>query len=401
MYGMRETGIAVRSMAAESGKGFRLLAPFFAKLSRVALSGALLLTGVTAGTAASLYNVAKVAVDVTAKDAVVARDTGMAEAEMRAWDILVDRLVPPHARSRVQSFTHDEIQGLVAGVAIGKEEGSDTRYVAVLDVRFDPYAVRRFLASRSIPFGEDQASSISILPVLLQRDRVARDEGAEWQRVWERLDLANGVAPATLVTPRDDLDARTIRELQAGEESAYAALRSVYGYGGLVVATGETVDGVFRTHLAGEDAAGPIDAVVTSAVDRHDLEKTLDEAARGALATLETRWKQRLDMAVDEASAVIDQRGALFPDHGSEGAGAPLGRVGAVVEFSTVRDWQRIRFSLQRVAGLNDFTVETLDARAASVRFDFDGSADVLQALLAQYGVALYERDGTLVLRTR
>ena len=401
MYGMRETGIAVRSMAAESGKGFRLLAPFFAKLSRVALSGALLLTGVTAGTAASLYNVAKVAVDVTAKDAVVARDTGMAEAEMRAWDILVDRLVPPHARSRVQAFTHDEIQGLVAGVAIGKEEGSDTRYVAVLDVRFDPYAVRRFLASRSIPFGEDQASSISILPVLLQRDRVARDEGAEWQRAWERLDLANGVAPATLVTPRDDLDARTIRELQAGEESAYAALRSAYGYGGLVVATGEAVDGVFRIHLAGEDAAGPIDAVVTSAVDRHDLEKTFDEAARGALATLETRWKQRLDMAVDEASAVIDQRGALFPDHGSEGAGAPLGRVGAVVEFGTVRDWQRIRFSLQRVAGLNDFTVETLDARAASVRFDFDGSADVLQALLAQYGVALYERDGTLVLRTR
>lgn len=388
-------------MAAESGKGFRLLAPFFARLSRVALSGVLVLTGVTAGAAASLFNVAKVAVDVTAQDAVVARDTGMAEAEMRAWDILVDRLVPPHARSSVQSFSHDDIQGLVAGVAIGKEEGSDTRYVAVLDVRFDPYAVRRFLAGRSIPFGEDQASTISILPVLLQRGRVAHDAGAQWRQAWERLDLDNGVAPATLVAPRDDLDARTIRDLQAGEESAYATLRSAYGYGGLVVATGEAAGGVFRTHLAGEDAAGPIDAVVTSAVDRHDLEKTLDEAARGALATLETRWKQRLDMAVDEASAVIDQRGALFPDQGSEAAGAPLGRVGAMVEFRNVRDWQRIRFSLQRVPGLNDVAVETLGARAASVSFDFDGPADMLQALLAQNGVALYERDGTLVLRTR
>lgn len=365
------------------------------------MSGVLLLAGVTACAAASLFNVAKVAVDVTAKDAVVARETGMAEAEMRAWDILVDRLVPPHARPRVQSFSHDEIQGLVAGVAIGKEEGSATRYVAVLDVRFDPNAVRRFLAGRSIPFGEDQASIISILPVVLQGDRVAHDAGARWRQAWERLDLANGVAPATLVAPREDLDARTVRDLQAGEESAYATLRSAYGYGGLVVAAGEAAGGVFKTHLAGEDAAGPIDAVVTSAFDRHDLDKTFDEAARGALATLDTRWKQRLDMAVDEASAAIDQRGAVFPDHGSEGAGAPLGRVGAIVEFRDVRDWQRIRFGLHRIAGLNDFAVETLGARAASVSFDFDGPADRLQALLAQNGVALYERDGRLVLRTR
>ncbi|GFO83161.1 MAG: hypothetical protein A49_27880 [Methyloceanibacter sp.] len=66
-----------------------------------------------------------------------------------------------------------------------------------------------------------------------------------------------------------------------------------------------------------------------------------------------------------------------------------------------MRDWQRIRFGLHRIAGLNDFAVETLGARAASVSFDFDGSADRLQALLAQNGVALYERDGRLVLRTR
>ena len=38
-------------------------------------------------------------------------------------------------------------------------------------------------------------------------------------------------------------------------------------------------------------------------------------------------------------------------------------------------------------------------ANAADVVFDYDGSADQLQALLAQNGIGLYERDGTLVLR--
>lgn len=388
-------------MAAESGKGFRRLAPYFAKLSRLALSGLMVLAGVGAGAAASLYNVANVAVDVTAKDAVVARDKGMDEAEMRAWDRLLDRLVPPHARSKVPSFSHDQIQGLVAGVAIVKEDGSATSYVAVLDVRFEPNAVRQFLTDRLIPFGEDQASSISILPVLLRGEEVAREPGAQWREAWMRLDLANGVAPAALVAPREDLDPQIVRELLAGEESAYAALRSAYGYGGLVVAAGETVDGVFKTHLAGEDAAGPVNVVVTSALDRRAPEETFDEAAQAALATLETRWKQRLDMAVDEASAVVEQRGALFPDGGPKEGEAPLGRAGAVAEFRDVRDWQRIQFGVQRVAGLNDFAIETLGARGASVTFDFDGSAATLQALLAQNGIALYERDGTLVLRTR
>ncbi|WP_158008312.1 hypothetical protein [Methyloceanibacter methanicus] len=40
-------------------------------------------------------------------------------------------------------------------------------------------------------------------------------------------------------------------------------------------------------------------------------------------------------------------------------------------------------------------------ARAASVSFDFDGSVDQLQAVLARNGIALYERDGTLVMRAR
>ena len=94
-------------------------------------------------------------------------------------------------------------------------------------------------------------------------------------------------------------------------------------------------------------------------------------------------------------------RRSLYPDEEPETDAAALGPVDAVIEFFSARDWQQIHFGLQRVEGLRDFAVTSQSSRAASVSFDFDGSVDQLQAVLAQNGIALYERDGTLVMRAR
>jgi hypothetical protein len=70
-----------------------------------------------------------------------------------------------------------------------------------------------------------------------------------------------------------------------------------------------------------------------------------------------------------------------------------------VIEFFSVRDWQQIRFGLQRIEDLRDFEIVSRSANAADVVFDYESSAEQLQAVLAQNGIGLYERDGTLVLR--
>lgn len=388
-------------MELQSGKGFSRLAPFSANLSRVFVVAAAVLGGCLPAAAESLYDVAKVRVDVTAKDAVVAREQGMAKAESRAMQVLLGRLVPLRSQAGLPAFSHGEIEGLVAGIAIRSEKTSATRYIGVLDVRFYPDAVRQFLASRSIPVVEDRASAISVVPVMLEGGRMDRDGSADWREAWERLDLTNAVAPATLVAPRETLDAATVKAVLAGDEDAYAGMRSVYGYGGLVIAAGEIVDGFVRVHLAGEDAAGTVNTVVTSAVDRADGVSTLDRAARLALASLERRWKTRLDPGLEEGAGALLRRGALFPDEASQTREETLGPVDAVIEFFGARDWQQIHFGLQRVEGLRDFAVTSRSARAVGVTFDFDGPVDRLQALLAQNGISLYERDGTLVLRAR
>lgn len=386
-------------MAAELDMRFRRLAPFTLKLSLFALIGVVAL-GQTTGDAAagSLYDVAKISVDTTAKNAVAARTNGMAQAEMRAMEVLIGRLVPLSVQPQLPEFSREEVQELVTGVAVRKEQTSTTRYIGLLDVRFNPYSVRQFFADYAIPMREDQAPSISIMPVMLSGDSVTDGAGDGWAKAWEDLDLANSITPATLVRPRADLGAGTVQAALSGDPDAYAALRNAYGYGGLVIAVGEKTDGNLRVRLAGEDAVGAVTFDQT-----YPASKT-GAAASAAFAALESRWKTTQEGGAPPPPGEAAYQEESPPVGVDAGPGAPKEvprNVVALVEFSGLRDWQEIRSRLTQIAGLNTLEVNSMSARAAAVTFDFAGSLDSLQATLGRNGFALDERNGTLVLRSQ
>lgn len=288
-------------MSVELDMRFRRLAPFSPKLSLFVLLAAGFGAIASEAAADSLYDVAKVSVDTTAKNAVAARTNGMAEAEMRAMKILIGRLVPLSVQPQLPEFSLEEVQGVVIGVAVRKEQTSATRYVALLDVKFNPSSVRGLFADYAIPLSEDRAASISIRPVMLAADSVSDGADVGWRKAWEGLDLANSVTPADLVRPRADLDAGTVRAALLGDPDAYASLRSAYGYGGLVIAAGEVTNGKLRTQLAGEDAVGAV------TFDRTYPANAPGTAASAAFAALEHRWK------------TVQEGGILPPGPGAQG----------------------------------------------------------------------------------
>jgi hypothetical protein len=360
-------------------------------------------TGFAPAAADSLYDVAKVSVDTTAKNAVAARATGMAEAQQRALKILLGRIVPLSVQGQLPTFTQEEVEGTVIGVAVRKEQTSTTRYVAVLDVRFNPYAVKQLLADYAIPVAEDQAPAISLLPVMLAGDSITGEGDEGWYAAWDGLDLSHSVTPLTLQRPRADLDAGTVKAALAGDKNAFAALQSAYGYGGLVIAAGEIQDGKFRTRLAGEDAVGAVtsDATVPAGGNAAQAART---AAAAAHAVLENRWQTMQQGAALPPGAAYEEDAAIPGAEAERPAAAPgevPRNVVALVEFNGLKDWQEIRSRLTQIAGLQALEVNTLSARGASVTFDFAGSLNSLQAVLAQNGFALHERDGTFVVRSQ
>ena len=115
----------------------------------------------------SLYEVAKISVDITAQDAVAAREEGMAEAQMRAVKIVLQRLLPLSAQDQIPEFSAEDIEGLVNGVSIRSEQNSTTRYIATLDVSVNERGIKKLLEDQAIPYSEARAPSISILPLVI------------------------------------------------------------------------------------------------------------------------------------------------------------------------------------------------------------------------------------------
>jgi len=384
---------------------FKRLEPLAWRLSLVVLLGALVLGAPCGGAhaAGSLYVVAKVSVDTTAKDAVTARNIGMAEAERRALQILLGRLVPLNIQDQLPEFTKEEVEEAVLGVAVRKEQTSTTRYVATLDVRFNEAVVKQLFVDYAIPYSEDRAASISILPVMLTGDSVTGEGKEGWRKAWEDLDLENSVTPATVLRARSDLDPAVVKAALAGDPDALTALQNNYGYGGLVIAVGEITDGKFTTRLVGEDAVGAISFSRSDPMSG-DASQAARDAAAAALAILENRWKvTQSGGQVPAAQAAYEESPGAAPGTEQEPAAPKVvpRNVAALVEFSGLRDWQQIRSRLTQIAGLQALEVNSLSARTASITFDFAGSLDRLQTALGQNGFALDDRNGTFVLRSQ
>ncbi len=183
------------------------------------------LFGGAAQAADSLYEVAKLSVDTTAEDAVAARAMGMAEAEMRAVKIVLQRLVPLSAQELLPELSQEDVEAMVNGVSIRKEENSTTRYIATLDVSVNEQGIKQLLQDQGIPYGEERAPPISILPLVIAGGSVTGEGGDVWRQAWEDLDLSHSMTPATILRPRPDLGLETVKAVLAGDAQALESMQ--------------------------------------------------------------------------------------------------------------------------------------------------------------------------------
>ena len=349
----------------------------------------------------SLYEVAKISVDVTAKDAVAARDEGMAEAQMRAVKTVLQRLLPLSAQDQIPEFTPEDVEGLVNGVSIRSEQNSTTRYIATLDVSVSEPGIKKLLQDQAIPYSESRAPSISILPLVIAGGNVKSEGGEGWRQAFEQLDLAHSATPATILRPRPGLSLDTVKAVLAGDAQALASMQADYGYGPLVLAVGEAAKGEFVTRLAGTDSVGVINFGRSDKLSA-DAQTIAREAAATAFGIIENRWKVSQAPEASPTDVKYEEgAGAPAAEQGAAPKGEVPRNVVAQVEFSSLKDWQDIRGRLMNVAGIEALEVNTLSARGASVTFDYAGSLGHLQEVLGQNGFEFGDREGTFVLRSR
>src|SRR5918996_1199331 len=131
----------------------------------IALLTALSLSGGALAQASNTYTVTGVDVDVTAPDAVQARQQGIAEARRKAAKMLIDRVVAPEDRVRVAIPGDASLEGMVRGIEFVRERSAPGRYIATLNVVFQPDPVKAWLGQAGVKVAETVSRAALVIPL--------------------------------------------------------------------------------------------------------------------------------------------------------------------------------------------------------------------------------------------
>lgn len=169
---------------------------------------------------ADMFAIKGIPVDVTAENATKAREQAMFEAQEKAFYQMLTRLTISSDLESLPVLTSKDILNLVQDISVSNEKTSSVRYIANVDVQFNPDAIQTFFEEYQVPYVTSIADKSVILPVY-QSDRQAKPmlwtDRNPWLNVWAKEAGKSDLVP--LILPFGDLeDIAIISEDKLNEE---------------------------------------------------------------------------------------------------------------------------------------------------------------------------------------
>ncbi len=331
-----------------------------------------------------VYTVAKLSVDIKAKDAVTAKGIALAQARTRALHTVFQRIAPFNSFDRLPALKPASIEDMLTGFSVRRERNSSTRYIATLDFTFQAQAVRKVLSGRGIAISDQQSERITVLPVFITKGKIDQSGRDPWRTAWNNLDLENAIVPVRLARAGPSFTMDKLSRLIGGDVSAFVDLREKYETRTLVLAIAEPASDAktLTTRLFGVDQVGSVSLARNVPVYKGNVKSAAREAAEITLGVFAGRWKL-----------------IQTPRSGS-GIDSTPGEVAVVVEFSGIQEWKAIRGRLVKIPGVIDLDIKSLSARTAQLVFQFPGGASGLARAVGAHGLAMQGADNSWILRS-
>jgi Uncharacterized protein conserved in bacteria (DUF2066) len=337
---------------------------------------------------AGAFTVANFPVEARGKNAVAAKKTAISDGQSAALRSLLKRIVPVTAYGRLRQMGEVDAAQYVNGISVRGEQNSSTEYYASLDFAFSPDGVRGLLRERGVPFIDEQAPSVLLIPVLIGALGAPERSAGTWGEVWGGLDLENSVTPLTVVPLRPNIHPDVFNGLaQRDEARGMRILAAEYGRRQVVVVQAEVDRSTNRlkVRIDGRDSVGPVNWSRTYRIYDGDAAYAMELAAVVTLGVLEGRWKA---LKARQSGGI----GALTQ---------PAAPVRIEVLFNNARDWYRLQRELAELSGVEAFRVGAVSARSANVSLSFPGGGGGLANVLARQGLSLDNAGDRWVLRQR
>lgn len=332
-------------------------------LARVSVSLVALTISAASALAADPFTVAGVYVDASGESAIEAQTEAISNGQMRAANVLIERLTPA-AQRQDAGWPGLDVQSaarLIRGMEIANEKRSAGRYLGDITVAFNPAAVQGYLKAQDLTMIASQSSERLVIPVL--SGKLASGRHA-WGAAWENPALTHALTPIKAV-PSGERLSLSAGAATSGDINALKAEGARFGTRQVLVAeardTGAGISVALKDYNLNTGEARDMGTVTAP---------DFAAAAVAAVARLEADWKQAA--MTQSANAVSMEVSVLYKTHA---------------------DWQRLQSVINTSAQISDARLDALSKDGALMTITYGGDIGRLANELSFKGVRFEQTE--------
>lgn len=316
-----------------------------------------------------LFTIENVKVDVSAENALKAREQAFEQAQLKAFKELASRMLPD--TQSVETPPLMAISTMIQDYEVSDEKLSSKRYIGTYKFRFKDRSVKRYFSGQGAEYTDVASQPILVLPFLeTANGTILWSHQNAWMKAWASApNLSSGLVP--IVVPLGDLsdvsdigddavltyNRRSLQNMVARYRSSEAVIAIARAEG-----TGLSVQ-IYRT-----DRSQPeyVHQILERALPNQTQDQLYARAAQSVKAALSKDWKKK---------TVVDTR--------------QQGSITVHVTFSSLQEWSNIQRSLKRVYGISNMQLQALSPKDAYLELTYEGTFDRLKLSLEQASLFL------------
>lgn len=369
------------------------------------------------------YTVEGVEVDVTSKNAVMAREEALGEAQVQAYKTLAERFLSP---SEMQNFVPpdaDTISLLVQDFEVTNEQLSATRYKGTYTIRFRPTAFQSRMAAQGQDVSGGIPKPVLVLPIFEQRGATSLwAETNPWMAAWRDLPSDRSMRQPTTLPLGDAQDMAYIGDADGLKYDTMNVQQLAIRYGAEDVAVllasaapTASAQGQLIVNIYSNGFEGPrfVQKLTFDQLPGETDAALMTRAATRVKFMLAENWKANAAYfpsvnAAPAAPSPTQAPSSVYPSpYGAataprQPAPVPYTRPAlgpsqtylAAARFSSAQEWVRMKNILDKTYGMQSVMVRGLKPREAVLELHYAGNATALQTSLLNSGIMMRVGQG-------
>jgi len=338
-----------------------------------------------------------ITVDVSASNAVEARQKAFEEAQVKGYAKLAEKMLTEEELASFETPDISKVSRYVMDYEVSDERLSTTRYAGTFRIRYDNSGFNQKPKTQANNTSSSEDSTITnaatvdanilVIPFFEDAGFPMLWRTNPFMQAWQRAKENNRAAPAIVpVGDMQDISAITDNQLLQYDPNNLLNLIRRYraNHAAILLATPELMpDGRQNLAIAIYQAKsyGPeLAQQISIRSEAGEISKSFyDRAVREVTEVFKSKWIRKTAVAAQQPPQTKLQ----------EPVSGPVNNLIAQVNFNNMRQWVNTRKSIEQARGVRGLSVKSLSARGATLGISYQGGVDNLREALRANGVGM------------